>query len=86
MFILKDINLIYNFMKSIKDKGHFCFIEHNEILDKFSLVCEFDIDSYDYMCKFIKDWLIFHSSIVSSYVIETNSDIVHFNIFLKERY
>ena len=85
MFTTNDILAFSSFMKRIKEKDQFVFFEYHKVFARHRLIVEFNVDEYDMMSKFVKDWILFHSSLVDSYYIETNNDLVDFIINLKER-
>ena len=79
MFDFRQIRDLFSFLSGLKERGFYSYLE----LAEYKVFIEFEIDEFKYLEKYIKDWLIFHSDIVSAYTVEfTDDDLGRFNLYL----
>lgn len=79
MFNVRQIKKLYEFMEDLYKRGFRTYFEVSEA----KVFVEFEVGEFKYLEKYIKDWLMFNSDIIVSYVVEwTDDDICRYNLFL----
>lgn len=81
MFDFRQLKELFRFLSELKNRGFRSYLE----LAECKVFIEFEIDEFKYLEKYIKDWLLFHSDVVSAYEVEwTDDDVCRFNLFLNK--
>ena len=78
MFSYRQFYKLHLFSQGLKNKGFtICFeFEDNKMF------VEFEYDEFRFLEKYIKDWLIFNSDIISAYDVEwTDDEVCRFNLY-----
>lgn len=81
MFTFSEMTVLYKFLKELKEKAFNSYFE----VEEGKIFVEFEVDEFQCLEKFIKDWLLFHSDIITAYNVEwTDDDVCRFNLFLRK--
>ena len=81
MFGFKQMKQLFNFVDDVHSKAFNVWFEVSEN----KIFIEFEVDDFKRLEKYIKDWLIFYSDIISAYDVEwTDDDICRFNLYLNK--
>ena len=79
MFDFRQLKELFKFLSDLKNRGFRSYLE----LEECKVFIEFEVDEFNHLEKYIKDWLLFHSDIVAAYCVEwTDDDICRFNLYL----
>lgn len=79
MLNLAQLENIITFLRLLRDKNYFSFYEVKD----GKIFIEFTVDEYKELDKLIKDWLLFHSEIISFYDVEwTDDNVCRYNLYL----
>lgn len=80
MFNFKEMKELYRFIEEVDQ----CYNIYFDVSEG-KIFIEFYVKEFKQLEKFVKDWLLFHSDIISSYDVEwTDDDVCRFNLFLRK--